>query len=78
MHGMGFIKYDTSAMKEKDASYEGEFYLNSREGSGILTKKNGDIYKGNFKNNCPNGETEIFFENGDHYVGEVIKGVMTG
>lgn len=52
--------------------------MSSREGAGILTKKNGDIYKGTFKNNKPNGDTEIFFVNGDHYKGNVIDGVITG
>lgn len=32
MHGQGLIKYDTSKYSQKDASYEGQFHLNSREG----------------------------------------------
>lgn len=31
---------------QKDQQYEGQFHLNSREGNGVLTKKNGDIYDG--------------------------------
>ena len=78
MHGHGFLQYNTEARGETDLSYEGQFHLNSREGQGILKKKNGDHYKGTFRANQPNGETEIFFHQGDYYKGEVVRGVMTG
>ena len=52
--------------------------MNSREGQGVLSKRNGDIYEGNFVGNHPNGENTIHFASGDTYEGEVIRGVMTG
>ena len=77
MHGKGVIYYQQS-VREKDERFEGQFQLNSREGHGILTKRNGDIFEGNFSQNHPNGQTKIFFANGENYEGEVIRGVMTG
>lgn len=63
---------------QKDKTYQGQFHLNSREGQGVLTKKNGDVYEGTFVGNHPNGKTKIHFAHGDNYDGEVIRGVMTG
>lgn len=48
-----------------DKVYEGQFHLNTRQGKGILTKKNGDVITGNFENNWPTGEAEISFGSGD-------------
>ena len=43
--------YSPDAKEEKDASYDGQFHLNSREGQGTLTKKNSDVFKGTFSGN---------------------------
>ena len=43
MHGAGVLQYSESKV-QKDLKYEGQFHLNSREGQGVLTKKNGDIF----------------------------------
>lgn len=54
MHGNGVLVYNESKV-QKDQKYEGQFHLNSREGKGVLTKKNGDVYDGSFSGNHPNG-----------------------
>lgn len=77
MNGHGMMIYSDSK-GEKDSSYQGQFHLNSREGSGVLTKKNGDVFTGDFKNNHPNGEVVIECANGDRYEGEVSRGIITG
>ena len=43
-------------MKCKDLSYEGQFQLNSREGQGKLTQKDGTVIEGVFLNNQPSGQ----------------------
>ena len=48
MHGVGSLVYSKEVKDEKDLSYEGQFHLNSREGQGVLTKRNGDVYTGTF------------------------------
>mgnify|MGYP000512764745 FL=1 len=48
MHGVGCLVYSKEVKDEKDLSYEGQFHLNSREGQGVLTKRNGDVYTGTF------------------------------
>lgn len=48
MHGHGCLVYSSEVKDEKDLSYEGQFHLNSREGQGVLTKRNGDVYTGTF------------------------------
>lgn len=58
--------------------YVGDFVLNSREGKGVLTKKNGDVISGEFKNNQPNGPAKIEIHDGGFYDGEVVRGAMTG
>ena len=78
MHGQGMLQYSIASAKQTDLKYAGNFHLNSREGQGVLTKRNGDVYEGNFVSNHPNGNTVIRFCSGDNYEGEVIKGVMTG
>jgi len=50
MHGHGLLHYN-DLKGETDQTYEGQFHLNSREGLGTLTKKNGDVYKGTFEGN---------------------------
>ena len=77
-NGYGKLSYNYSLKSQPDQEYVGTFNLNSRQGKGRLTKKNGDVYDGEFKSNHPNGLTQIFFANGDKYEGEVIKAVMTG
>ena len=78
MHGKGKLTYSSEIKDEKDLCYEGQFHLNSREGHGVLTKRNGDVYTGNFQGNQPNGETELKCANGDFYKGNVVRGVING
>jgi hypothetical protein len=78
LHGQGTMFYNVDHPMQKDKTYQGQFHLNSREGQGLLTKKNGDVFEGNFSGNHPNGITKVFFAQGDNYEGEVIRGVMTG
>ena len=56
----------------------GDFVLNSREGKGILTRKNGDVISGTFTGNQPNGPAKIEMTDGSFYDGEVVRGAMTG
>jgi hypothetical protein len=63
MHGVGVLLYSESKVK-KDKKYEGQFHLNSREGQGVLTKKNGDVYDGIFQGNHPNGKIKIYSMDG--------------
>jgi hypothetical protein len=78
MHGQGKLVYNDNSIRCKDNCYEGSFSLNSREGHGRLTKKDGTIIEGVFENNQPTGVAKINFSTGDYYEGDVIKGVMTG
>lgn len=78
MHGVGHLVYNDPSFRCKDARYDGEFRLNSREGFGTLTRKNGDVIRGQFVDNQPNGEVEINFASGDYYKGVVVNSVMTG
>jgi hypothetical protein len=77
-NGYGKLSYNSSLKSQTDQEYVGTFSLNSRQGKGKLTKKNGDVYDGEFKSNHPNGLTHVYFANGDKYEGEVIRSVMTG
>ena len=78
LHGKGTMFYNVESAAQKDKTYQGEFQFNSREGQGVLTKKNGDVFEGTFQGNHPNGKTKIYFANGNNYEGDVIRGVMTG
>jgi hypothetical protein len=78
LHGKGTMFYNVESPIQKDKTYQGQFHLNSREGQGVLTKKNGDVFEGTFSGNHPNGNTKVYFAQGDNYEGDVIKGVMTG
>jgi hypothetical protein len=45
MTGEGFKQWADGRVYK---TYQGEFQFNSREGQGVLTKKNGDVYEGTF------------------------------
>ena len=51
--------YNVEHPMQKDKAYKGQFHLNSREGQGVLTKKNGDVFEGKFEGNHPNGHAKV-------------------
>ena len=63
----------------KTSEYEGEFYLDKKNGKGKIILNAGDIYNGEFKNNKINGYGHYIWKNNNHeYIGYFLNGKFHG
>ena len=59
--------------------YEGNFYLNVREGKGRLIYENGDIYRGDFSNGVREGQGHMIWTSENReYIGGFLNDKENG
>jgi hypothetical protein len=74
-HGKGkWAKHRDS----KSNNYEGEYYMDKKQGYGEFNWASGNIYKGNYKNDLRNGNGEMHWTDGSVYKGNWVNGIQHG
>ena len=71
-HGKGKWKKSNSANTN---NYDGEYYMDKKNGYGVFIWASGNIYKGNYKDDERDGFGEMFWVDGSYYQGEWKKGI---
>jgi len=68
-------------MKSRDVNsnvYEGDYYMDTKQGYGEFKWDSGNLYKGNYKNDLRNGYGEMYWTDGSIYKGNWINGIQHG
>ena len=55
---------------DNEATYQGQYKSQFRNGLGVLITKDGQVYSGNWANDYRNGKGHAFYTNGDYYQGQ--------
>lgn len=72
------IKQGNGILKNKEFTYEGEFYNDLFSGKGTLTLSNGDIFKGSWKDGMKHGKGKLKEKNGLIYEGHFKNNEKSG
>eukprot|EP00483_Globobulimina_turgida_P000005 UN00005 len=64
--------------KDLQATYDGEWSMDTRKGDGKFTYSDGSHYEGEWDNNYRSGKGTYIYANGDSYCGEYINGQREG
>lgn len=68
-------------MKSRDTKsnlYEGDYYMDKKQGYGEFKWASGNLYKGNYKNDLRNGYGEMYWTDGSIYKGNWVNGIQHG
>ena len=65
-------------MKNNNNSYEGEYYMDKKQGYGEFKWASGNVYKGNYKTDLRNGYGEMYWTDGSIYKGNWVNGIQHG
>ena len=75
---MNGMKHGRGKWIKNNNLYEGEYYMDRKQGYGEFRWASGNVYKGNYKIDLRNGYGEMYWTDGSIYKGNWVNGIQHG